>query len=99
MSRALAQRSRHSQEVKFQSDYGDTCVVWFLFHLESAFTPDSQFCILCSTQAAKWKPWRNRRRRHSLMTRTILSYLAILLMGAVTASADQIVSLGFNDLQ
>jgi hypothetical protein len=33
------------------------------------------------------------------MTRTILSYLAILLMGAVTASADQIVSLGFNDLQ
>src|SRR6266700_6500359 len=33
------------------------------------------------------------------MTRTILSYLAILLMSVVTASADQIVSLGFNDLQ
>jgi hypothetical protein len=33
------------------------------------------------------------------MTRTILSYLAILMMGVVTASADPIVVLDFNNLQ
>ena len=33
------------------------------------------------------------------MTRTILSYLSILLLGGVTASADPFVVLDFNDLQ
>jgi len=33
------------------------------------------------------------------MTRTILSYLSILLMGGVTASADPFVVLDFNNLQ